>query len=53
MKATVIMLLRLFGFDVLLLGLVEKLLLACIKALDEWRKAFVDTLAQALKDNGT
>ena len=53
MKTTVIMLLRLFGLDVLLLGLVEKLLLACSKALDEWRKAFVDALAQALNDNGS
>ena len=52
MKAKVIMLLRLFGFDVLLLGLVEKLLLALSNAFEKWRIAIINALKQDLEDNG-
>ena len=38
MKAKVIMFLHLYGLDVLILGLVEKLLLALSKKLAEWKE---------------
>lgn len=39
MKAKIVTLLHLFGFDVLLLGLVEKLLLGLSKKVAAWKSA--------------
>ena len=44
MKAKVILLLHLFGLDVLLLGLVEKLLLGLSKRVAAWKDAAITSL---------
>ncbi len=46
MKAKVFMLLHLFGLDVLLLGLVEKLLLELSKKVGEWKMRATRSLNQ-------
>lgn len=46
MKAKVIFLLHLFGLDVLLLGLVEKLLLGLSKSVAAWKDAAIISLNQ-------
>ena len=51
MKAKVIMFLHLYGLDVILLGLVEKLLLALIKILAEWKKIAALSLERCRKRN--
>jgi hypothetical protein len=52
MKAKVIMLLHLFGFDVLLLGLAEKLLLGLSKKLAAWKNAAEASLNRCKHRNG-
>lgn len=52
MKAKVIMLLHLFGLDVLLLGLVEKLLLGLSKKLAALKAAAEASLARCRQRNG-
>jgi len=44
MKAKVILLLHLFGLDVLLLGLIEKLLLGLSKRVAAWKDAAITSL---------
>ncbi len=51
MKAKVIMFLHLYGLDVLLLGLVEKLLLALSKKLAEWKDLAASSLERCKKRN--
>ncbi len=53
MKAKVILLLHLFGFDVLLLGLAEKLLLGLSKKLAAWKNAAQASLDRCKHRNGT
>lgn len=50
MKAKLLRVLRLFGFDVLLLGLLEKLYLRLIKKLSTLEKA-VDFLRQTIAES--
>ncbi len=52
MKAKVIMLLHLFGLDVLLLGLAEKLLLGLSKKLAAWKDAAKASLDRCKNRNG-
>ena len=52
MKAKFIMLLHLFGLDVLLLGLVERFLNALSKKLGEWKIAAEASLARCRHCNG-
>ncbi len=52
MKAKVIMLLHLFGLDVLLLGLVERLLLGLSKKLAALKAAAEASLARCRQRNG-
>ena len=52
MKAKFIMLLHLFGLDVLLLGLVERFLNALSKKLGEWKIAGEASLARCGHCNG-
>ena len=44
MKAKIVMLLHLFGLDVLLLGLVEKLLLELSKKFGAWKERALSSL---------
>ena len=52
MKATVILLLHLFGLDVLLLGLIEKLLLGLSKRVAAWKDAAITSLDRCKNRNG-
>ena len=52
MKAKLIMLLHLFGLDVLLLGFVEKVLNALSKKLGEWKIAAQVSLERCKHCNG-
>jgi hypothetical protein len=52
MKAKVILVLHLFGLDVLLLGLVEKLLLGLSKRVAAWKDAATDSLNRCKNRNG-
>ena len=52
MKAKLIMLLHLFGLDVLLLGFVEKVLNALSKKLGEWKIAAQASLERCKHCNG-
>ena len=51
MKAKVIMFLHLYGLDVLLLGLVEKLLLFLSKKLAEWKELAAASLERCKRRN--
>ena len=51
MKAKVIMFLHLYGLDVLLLGLVEKLLLVLSKKLAEWKELAAASLERCKRRN--
>ena len=51
MKAKVIKLLHLFGFDVLLLGFVEKLFLGLSKKFGEWRTLAENSLNRCTNRN--
>ena len=53
MKAKVILLLHLFGLDVLLLGLIEKLLLGLSKRVAVWKDAATISLNRCKHRNGT
>ena len=46
MKTKVVLLLHLFGLDVLLLGLIEKLLLGLSKRVAAWRNAAIASLGR-------
>lgn len=52
MKAKVILLLHLFGLDVLLLGLIEKLLLGLSKRVAAWKDAAISSLNRCKNRNG-
>jgi hypothetical protein len=49
MKTTIIKLLHVFGWDALLLGLLEKILLALIKKLSNWTQSLRRFLERAQK----
>ena len=49
MKTTIIKLLYVFGWDALLLGLLEKILLALIKKLSNWTQSLRRFLERAQK----
>ena len=53
MKAKVIMLLHLFGLDVLLLGLLEKLLLELSKMVGVWKEQATTSLNRVKNSNGS
>ena len=52
MKAKVILLLHLFGLDVLLLGLFERLLLGLSKRVAAWKDAAITSLNRCKNRNG-